>query len=337
MGDRRGRWFNRQWMGSLLILLFSGLSHAGTHHYYYTDPQGTVLAKTDASGNIIATYDYAPYGTTVAGMSPAPDGPGYTGHVNDPDTGLVYMQARYYDSGTGRFLSLDPVPPSAGNAFNFSRYAYANNNPVVNIDPDGHEAGCVLQKSHCIGNNPSAKAAAKDVNEVSIGIGKAIANGLGDLRDSLVSSEGEPLAASNDQQAAGMMIGAVIVGAAKALATDDRSVVANPIPGTLARVVPAGLKTSTLGAPAAADVFVTNAAQIRGLSAQQISQKLTIPMSSTGYSVIEFPSSGLSGIASPVNRSNPGFVGKSRTLGGASEFVIPNGPVPSTAVTRTVQ
>lgn len=133
MGDRGGIRSNRQWIGGLLILLFSGLSHAGTHHYYYTDPQGTVLAKTDASGNIIATYDYAPYGTTVAGMSPAPDGPGYTGHVNDPDTGLVYMQARYYDPAVGRFISRDPAGQKAG----FNDYAYVNDNPINMIDPTG--------------------------------------------------------------------------------------------------------------------------------------------------------------------------------------------------------
>jgi uncharacterized protein RhaS with RHS repeats len=61
------------------------MAYAGVHHYYYTDPQGTVLAKADASGAIIATYDYAPYGTAVASLSPAPNGPGYTGHVNDPE------------------------------------------------------------------------------------------------------------------------------------------------------------------------------------------------------------------------------------------------------------
>lgn len=87
------------------------------------------------------TYDYAPYGTPVASMSGARDGPGYTGHVNDPDTGLVYMQARYYDPGIGRFLSIDPIGPAAGDLFNFNRYACTNNNPVVNIDLDGHCAG----------------------------------------------------------------------------------------------------------------------------------------------------------------------------------------------------
>jgi RHS repeat-associated protein len=126
-------------LGGLLLALWllAGLAQAGTRHYYYTDPQGTPLAKTDASGTVIATYDYAPYGAPVAGMSGAPNGPGYTGHVNDPDTGFVYMQARYYDPGTGRFLSVDPVSPEQGNLFNFNRYDYTNNNPINHTDPDG--------------------------------------------------------------------------------------------------------------------------------------------------------------------------------------------------------
>jgi RHS repeat-associated protein len=55
------------------------------------------------------------------------------GHVNDPDIGLVYMQARYYDPAVGRFLSVDPI----GATTKFNRYAYASNNQVINIDHDG--------------------------------------------------------------------------------------------------------------------------------------------------------------------------------------------------------
>lgn len=126
-----------RWLILTGLWLCTAVAHAGTVTYIYTDPQGTPLAEADASGNITARFDYAPYGTAVASMSPAPNGPGYTGHVSDPDTGLVYMQARYYDPSVGRFLNTDPVTPSAGNAFSFNRYAYANNNPIVNIDPDG--------------------------------------------------------------------------------------------------------------------------------------------------------------------------------------------------------
>jgi uncharacterized protein RhaS with RHS repeats len=53
------------------------------------------------------------------------------------------MQARYYDSATERFLSVDPLGPQAGKLFGFNRYDYANNNPVVNTDPDGRCPVCV--------------------------------------------------------------------------------------------------------------------------------------------------------------------------------------------------
>lgn len=137
MGVRKGRLLSGKWFGCLFVLLFSGVLHAGNVTYVYTDPQGTPLAEADANGNIIATYDYAPYGQAVTSMSGSPNGPGYTGHVNDPETGFVYMQARYYDPEVGRFLSVDPIGISAGSLFNGNRYAYANANPVANIDPDG--------------------------------------------------------------------------------------------------------------------------------------------------------------------------------------------------------
>jgi len=114
------------------------MAQTSTKHYYYTDPQGTVLAKADEQGNIVERYDYAPYGTQVLGTPP--EGPaGYTGHVNDGESGLVYMQARYYDPTAARFLGVDPEATAAGNPFNFNRYAYANNNSIANIDPDGRE------------------------------------------------------------------------------------------------------------------------------------------------------------------------------------------------------
>jgi RHS repeat-associated protein len=131
----------------LLMLWLGGAAYAGTVTYVYTDAQGTPLAEADASGNITARFDYTPYGVSVPSVGPAPNGPGYTGHVNDPDTGLVYMQARYYDPGVGRFLSTDPVGLGAGNLFNFNRYDYTNNNPVNHTDPDGRCIwdGCIVE------------------------------------------------------------------------------------------------------------------------------------------------------------------------------------------------
>jgi RHS repeat-associated protein len=75
---------------------------------------------------------------------------GFTGHVNDVDTGLTYMQQRYYDPVAGRFLSIDPVVTDANNGGSFNRYAYASNSPYKYIDPDGREACPGQSASRCI-------------------------------------------------------------------------------------------------------------------------------------------------------------------------------------------
>lgn len=165
-------------------------AHASTITFVYADPQGTPLAETNTSGTITATFDYAPYGSIALGT--APNGPGYTGHVNDPDIGYVYMQARYYDPAVGRFLSVDPVGSIAGNAFNFSRYAYANNNPIVNVDPDGRESACVDQANHCSGSNENAKSAVKDVGRVVYAVMIPMAN-LWNSTFHAGSPEGDPI------------------------------------------------------------------------------------------------------------------------------------------------
>lgn len=112
--------------------------------------------------------------------------------------------------------------------------------------------------------------------------------------------------------------------------------VANAVPARLARVVPADINSTTLGAPGSADVFVTAADDIAGLNAGQIANRLTIPNSSTGFKVIEFntPSSGL---GSPINRINPSFVGFGRTAGGAREFTLPNQPIPGGSLIKIIR
>lgn len=206
-----------------LLASVGAVSAAETATYYYTDPQGTVLATADAAGNLLSTADYRPYGVQALG-SPTP-GPGYTGHVNDPSLGLVYMQARYYDPAMGRFLSVDPKLPTAGGTSTFGRFAYANDNPVGNIDPDGRESACVMSTSHCAGDPASAMAATRTAGQVAIGFGKAIANGMAELDASLQhgSQESSPLEATNSAQAGGIVVGTIAVEAAKAIATEGRS------------------------------------------------------------------------------------------------------------------
>lgn len=109
--------------------------------YIHTDTSGSILAETDSNGTVLSRRTYEPFGQQLEAVV---NGPGYTGHVQDADTGLIYMQQRYYDASLGRFLSVDPVA-TRPIGDNFNRYWYANNNPYTNVDPDGRECngnGC---------------------------------------------------------------------------------------------------------------------------------------------------------------------------------------------------
>lgn len=110
-----------------------GAASARTVTYYYTDVQGTPLALTDASGNVIKVLEKSPYGRPFLDS----DERGLTGHVTDDETSLIYMQARFYDPDIARFLSIDPVPPLAGRRINLQRYTYVDNNPFSFKDPSG--------------------------------------------------------------------------------------------------------------------------------------------------------------------------------------------------------
>jgi RHS repeat-associated protein len=121
--------------------LIAEVADGGVTTYKHTDGLGSPVATTNSAGTELETQRtrYEPYGGTVVG-SPTPYGIGFTGHVNDADTGLVYMQQRYYDPIAGRFLSVDPVTTDAKTGSSFNRYVYGNNNPYKFKDPDGRFA-----------------------------------------------------------------------------------------------------------------------------------------------------------------------------------------------------
>ncbi|MEH8018964.1 HNH endonuclease [Rheinheimera muenzenbergensis] len=102
--------------------------------YKHTDMLGSVIAESNAQGDITSRSQYEPFGKRLGGEAA---GIGYTGHLQDEDLDLTYMQARYYDPIIGRFYSNDPVGFTASNPMMFNRYAYANNNPYAFNDPDG--------------------------------------------------------------------------------------------------------------------------------------------------------------------------------------------------------
>ena len=123
-------------LGAMALLLAMPAMAADTVYYYLSDSLHSEVVITDANRNVVEQTYYAPYGQVL--NRELRDGPGYTGHEEDPATGLVYMQQRYYDPQSGRFLSTDPVLPTSDGG-DFNRYWYANDNPYRYTDPDGRD------------------------------------------------------------------------------------------------------------------------------------------------------------------------------------------------------
>ena len=108
----------------------------GQVRWYLYDGLGSVLGEVDPQGNITAKRKYDVYGLSrsVTGTPTSKHAfVGSLGHPSEDETGLVYMQSRYYDPVVGRFASED----TALNGTNW--FAYCANNPVNLTDANGKE------------------------------------------------------------------------------------------------------------------------------------------------------------------------------------------------------
>jgi RHS repeat-associated protein len=107
--------------------------------YYGTDRHGNVTDMTDEHGDTIATYRYGDYGEPLtddrvsAAVGDATRNPyRYAGEYTDPE-GAQPLGERVYDPELARFRTPDPAPQ-------FNRFAFADLNPIMNVDPTGRTA-----------------------------------------------------------------------------------------------------------------------------------------------------------------------------------------------------
>ena len=108
--------------------------------YFHPNHLGSTALVTDDAGDLVSEIHYKPYGEVIRSASSGPDSfrKKYTGQEEDPETSLMYYNARYYDPAIGRFISQDSmVDPGAGSQ-GFNRYMYVGGNPVMGTDPSGH-------------------------------------------------------------------------------------------------------------------------------------------------------------------------------------------------------
>lgn len=110
------------------------LATADTH--YITDPLGTPLRAVNHTGESVAVMAYDEFGVpATTGNQHAAFG--FTGYENDPVSGMMYAKARYYNPGTGRFISQDAVMGALLVPEAFNGYLYATNRPTRYTDKNG--------------------------------------------------------------------------------------------------------------------------------------------------------------------------------------------------------
>ena len=124
-------------------------------YYYVLNAQGDVSAILDSSGKLAASYDYDAWGnctvydssakvltdpTSIANLNPLR----YRGYYYDAATGFYYLQSRYYDPAICRFINADTFATTDANGLlSANMFAYCENNPIGNSDPDGYFAAAL--------------------------------------------------------------------------------------------------------------------------------------------------------------------------------------------------
>jgi RHS repeat-associated protein len=124
--------------------------------YIHPDHLGSTNVVTDENDAVVQTLDYYPYGSTrISSATSTRERRQYIGQFTD-DSSLSYLNARFYDSGRGQFISEDPAFLAVGSRNQLAQfshqeqqqfladpqqtnaYGYARDNPIARKDPDGN-------------------------------------------------------------------------------------------------------------------------------------------------------------------------------------------------------
>ena len=136
--------------GTILGIGYKKGSNAEKHYFFEKNAFGDVIAVYRNSDSVlIGTYEYDLWGNPVSVKEAAAvrDIDGILGknpfryrcYYYDTETGFYYLNARYYDPQTKRFISADSITTNTGtDVLGYNLYSYCKNSPVGKADYDGH-------------------------------------------------------------------------------------------------------------------------------------------------------------------------------------------------------
>ena len=151
-----------------------------TYYFVTRNAQGDIIAiYNSANSSPVGTYTYDSWGkvtaTTLASTTSDPNGImtknpfRYRGYYYDRETDFYYLQARYYDPETKRFINADGLISTGTGVQGYNMYAYCNSNPVNFSDPSGM---CVVDWSGTY-DCKNAKCRTSGYNKYNDGLGDA--------------------------------------------------------------------------------------------------------------------------------------------------------------------
>jgi RHS repeat-associated protein len=106
----------------------------GSQYYFYqNDHLGSPQKLTAVNGAVVCSAKYSSFGKEEVDLESVTNNLRFAGQYYDGETGLHYNWQRYYDPAIGRYLRADPIGLDSG----ITLYAYAQNNPLIKIDPLG--------------------------------------------------------------------------------------------------------------------------------------------------------------------------------------------------------
>jgi RHS repeat-associated protein len=130
--------------GSETLATVKGTGTTASVFYDHTDHLSGSSVITNSSGDQEELLDYYPFGGMRLDekVGTFNEQRKYIGQEYDEDTGLNYLNARYYNSSIGRFISQDPVfwtipVELLTDPQQLNSYTYARNNPIIGSDPSG--------------------------------------------------------------------------------------------------------------------------------------------------------------------------------------------------------